>query len=283
RSGRADAKRRRRAAADERRDAAIAREVDRRGRTAPEVAGETLAGLEDRARQTLARLGELVERDASLTDTLTTVLDIATDVVEGAGAVTITLTIEGRLEPAVSSATWAAELDAVQVRHGVGAIPDAIAGRAVVVSSDLSADERWQLADAVGPTGRRGVSSVPFIAGHAAPGALTVYAEPGAIVSREAVLGATLLAAQLSVAVGLAIERMSHRAQTEAWQRALASRDLIGQAKGILMAYHGVSADAAFDLMRATSQQQNTKVRDVAAAVVIDRQLPEPPDPSGSS
>lgn len=283
RSGRADAKRVRRAAADERRDAAIAREVDRSGRAAPAPAGETFIGLQDQARQTLERLGELVERDASLADTLSTVLDIATDVLDGAAAVTITLTVDGRLEPAASSAAWAAELDAVQLRHGVGAITDAITGRTVVVSSDLAADGRWQLADAVGPTGRRGMSSVPFVAGHAAPGVLTVYAEPGAVVSRESVLAATLLAAQVSVAVGLALERMSHRAQTEAWQRALESRDLIGQAKGILMAQHGVSAEAAFDLMRATSQEQNTKVRDVAAAVVTDRQLPEPPSPPDRS
>lgn len=282
RARRADARSARRVAADERREAAIEREVDRRGRAAPAVADGTHTGMQDQARQTLARLGGLVEHDASLADTLTTVMDIATDAL-AAAAVTIALTIDGRLEPAASSAAWAAELDAVQVRAGTGAIADAIEGRTVVVSPDLAADERWRLADAVGPIGSLSVLSVAFTVGRAAPGALTVYAEPGARFTPQSVLAATLLAAQASVAVGLALERMSHRAQTEAWQRALASRDLIGQAKGILMAQHGVGAEAAFDLLRTTSQQQNTKVRGVAGTVVTDRTLPEAPDPDDRS
>ena len=52
---------------------------------------------------------------------------------------------------------------------------------------------------------------------------------------------------------------------------ALASRDVIGQAKGVLMVVHGCSADAAFAMLRARSQRTNVKLRDVAAQVVTDR------------
>jgi AmiR/NasT family two-component response regulator len=50
--------------------------------------------------------------------------------------------------------------------------------------------------------------------------------------------------------------------------RAIVSRDVIGQAKGILMARQGLDADAAFGLLRRTSQDLNVKLVDIAEALV---------------
>lgn len=57
-------------------------------------------------------------------------------------------------------------------------------------------------------------------------------------------------------------------ARVDQLQRALASREVIGQALGILMSRDGVSADEAFERLRVTSQDRNQKLRDVAAIVV---------------
>ena len=51
-------------------------------------------------------------------------------------------------------------------------------------------------------------------------------------------------------------------------EKALETRDIIGQAKGILMARQLIDADAAFDVLRRASQRSNTKLRDVASEVV---------------
>jgi AmiR/NasT family two-component response regulator len=51
-------------------------------------------------------------------------------------------------------------------------------------------------------------------------------------------------------------------------EEALQSRDLIGQAKGILMAREGITADQAFDMLRRASQRLNVKLRDVAGGIV---------------
>jgi len=45
---------------------------------------------------------------------------------------------------------------------------------------------------------------------------------------------------------------------------ALLTRDIIGQAKGILMERYRITADEAFDLLRTVSQHKNRKVRDLA-------------------
>ena len=65
---------------------------------------------------------------------------------------------------------------------------------------------------------------------------------------------------------------------------AFARRAVIEQAKGILMARHGINADKAFDLLREHSQHNGNKLADVAAAIVDSHQLLMPaPDPLGAN
>jgi AmiR/NasT family two-component response regulator len=56
---------------------------------------------------------------------------------------------------------------------------------------------------------------------------------------------------------------------------ALDSRDVIGQAKGILMERHKVDADAAFGMLRETSQHLNVKLVRVAEHLARTGELPE--------
>jgi hypothetical protein len=56
--------------------------------------------------------------------------------------------------------------------------------------------------------------------------------------------------------------------QQHQFDRAVASRDLIGQAKGILMARWHLDADTAFELLRNASSRSHRKLVDVARAVV---------------
>jgi AmiR/NasT family two-component response regulator len=65
------------------------------------------------------------------------------------------------------------------------------------------------------------------------------------------------------------------QAQAEGLQIALESRDVIGQAKGILMAREHVTADEAFDILRTTSQHLNVKLRELAARVAETGELPD--------
>ncbi|HVW35307.1 MAG TPA: ANTAR domain-containing protein, partial [Acidimicrobiia bacterium] len=60
---------------------------------------------------------------------------------------------------------------------------------------------------------------------------------------------------------------------TEHLREALESRDTIGQAKGILMARRGCTADAAFEALRRVSQQRNVKLRAIAEQVVYQGDL----------
>ena len=57
---------------------------------------------------------------------------------------------------------------------------------------------------------------------------------------------------------------------------AFARRAMIEQAKGILMATHGVDEDQAFQMLRSSSQQTGSKLVDLAQAVVHSHRLLAP-------
>jgi hypothetical protein len=61
----------------------------------------------------------------------------------------------------------------------------------------------------------------------------------------------------------------------EQLEQAVASRDVIGQAKGILMERHKLTPDAAFDMLRQASQHLNIKLRDVATTLADTGELPK--------
>jgi AmiR/NasT family two-component response regulator len=60
---------------------------------------------------------------------------------------------------------------------------------------------------------------------------------------------------------------------------ALATRPVIDQAKGILMAQHRCSPERAFELLTEASQRDNRKVSDLAGEIVASAQRTGPPVP----
>lgn len=62
------------------------------------------------------------------------------------------------------------------------------------------------------------------------------------------------------------------KVENENLRRAIDSRDLIGQAKGMLMARGGLSADDAFRMLVIQSQRHNMKVVEIAQAMVEKHQ-----------
>src|SRR5581483_8106462 len=79
---------------------------------------------------------------------------------------------------------------------------------------------------------------------------------------------AVLFSEQAAVACANAEVYWRTHALTEHLREALESRDVIGQAKGILMARRRCTPDAAFEALRRASQHRNVKLRQVAEQVV---------------
>jgi response regulator NasT len=81
---------------------------------------------------------------------------------------------------------------------------------------------------------------------------------------------------ELQSAIDITLQRFN---EYQNLQGAFGRRAQIEQAKGILMARHGISADQAFNRLRDHSQHHGRKLVDVAAAVVESHLLLIPPQP----
>jgi AmiR/NasT family two-component response regulator len=86
-------------------------------------------------------------------------------------------------------------------------------------------------------------------------------------------------AEELQSAIDITLQRF---AEYNNLQGAFGRRATIEQAKGILMARHGVDEDRAFEMLRTHSQHNGRKLVDVADAIVESHLLllPSPPQPS---
>ncbi|MBG0855472.1 ANTAR domain-containing protein [Streptomyces spinoverrucosus] len=67
--------------------------------------------------------------------------------------------------------------------------------------------------------------------------------------------------------------------EIEHLRRAIASRPVIDQARGILMATHACTSDEAWHILREASQLSNTKLHTVAAAITSGAETDGPPPP----
>jgi hypothetical protein len=236
---------------------------------APHPAGDP--GRSPLARQ-FAELTRRLLRADTVGDVLTQVAHAASVVFPDVHLVSVTLRSEdGRLHTPVETDPMASELDDLQYGYGEGPCFDAAQRPelAYTHSPDLRSDSQWprfgrEAAD-------RGYLSVlsTALAPDAVPsrlsGALNLYSKEADKFAEEVTHDQALLLdthASLALA-GIEAVRMAELREIQL-RRALDSRDVIGQAKGILMHRRGISAEQAFDLLRRSSQDLNVKLAELA-------------------
>jgi AmiR/NasT family two-component response regulator len=97
---------------------------------------------------------------------------------------------------------------------------------------------------------------------------MNVYARrPGAFDDESAEIG-LMLASHAAIA-------LSGAEHEETLRAGMTNRDVIGQAKGILMERYKLTADTAFGVLVRTSSLTNRKLRDIADELTATGQLPE--------
>ncbi len=144
----------------------------------------------------------------------------------------------------------------------------ATAGDAVPHHASRPGRREPSLTFAFPTTGRAGESPVA---------ALNVFAsDPAALDEAAQDLGG-ILAAHAALAARTVGERIRLEDLSGQLERALMSRDVIGQAKGILMERLKTTPEDAFELLRRSSQLLNIKLREVARTLSETGQLPPRP------
>lgn len=236
---------------------------------------------------TPARLGLLAEQFSALAQSLLradTVHEVLLDVVAtaravipGAEMVSVTLCIPGGgFSTPVQTDPVARELDELQYQFDEGPCVDATRtpGSGLGSCDDLGLGEDYP--DFGPAAASRGVHCVLaaglFARGGAGPrGALNLYSyTPHALddADRDVL---NVLAAHASVALAHTDAVTAADLHAAQLREALSSRDVIGQAKGILMERRGISAEQAFDILRRSSQDLNVKLATLAKTIAARR------------
>ncbi|HVW43683.1 MAG TPA: GAF and ANTAR domain-containing protein [Amycolatopsis sp.] len=211
----------------------------------------------------------------TVAEILTQVVATAQALIPEADLVSVTLRDpQGHYTTPVDTGEPAEALDQLQYTHDEG--PCLAAGRDgphIVDVSDLKASPLWpRWSPGALDLGVRSVLAVGLLPAKGPRlGALNFYAfEAGALDVLDDNLAA-VLAGHAGIAV--AATQAVSRAELEAahLREALRSRDVIGQAKGILMQRQGITEDEAFGLLRRTSQDLNIKLAKVAQLITSRR------------
>ena len=229
--------------------------------------------LSDNAVERLSELLRLLVSDEGLNATLRRVSELACRTVPGCTMAGIALRNGDRFHTPVSTDPTVNEVDEVQYRANAGPCVDASRTNDVHRIADTSADERWPaFNEAAASAGIVSVLSLPMATDEGPVGALNLYSTAGEMVDEGA---AKLFAQQAGLACLQADRYWRAIAAADQLQEALKTRDVIGQAKGIIMARLGLTADAAFDLLREASQHTNVKIRDLAERVSMTGEIPD--------
>jgi hypothetical protein len=236
------------------REAATARHADR---TDP-----TLLAL------AFASIAEQLYDAQTYEEVLRRIAEAAVATISGSDSASVTLPDHGGYRTAASTDAAAAGVDKAQYDADQGPGLDALTTPMVDAAS--FPDERWPRL-AAGPSAYGVESSLSYQLhlgqddeSSAVIGSLNIYGlTPGAFDQAAHEIG-SILAAHASLAARAIGNRITLEDVGHHLQEALFSRDVIGQAKGILMERLKVTPEDAFDILKNSSQRLNLKLREVA-------------------
>ena len=219
---------------------------------------------------------QILFADGGVDETLDHVVGLSVATIEGCDVAGVFLVEGDVVTTRAHTSPLVADVDAMQHRSGEGPCLEAVAEGAPYYTDDLSEEHRWpQFSPLAAAAGIRSVFAVPLWAGGSPVGALNLYAHlPGAFGVVDRARG-VLLAALASLAVSSAQSHEDDERRAANLQAALVTREVIGQAQGILMERERITADQAFDVLRRASQHLNRKLHEIAETLVDTGEGPD--------
>lgn len=223
------------------------------------------AGVDGIHRRIAELMQELHGRTEADADTvIAELVEHAAAEIPGAQYAGVTVTRNAKhIDTPAATHKWPILLDEIQQLHREGPCLTAAWEQRTVHVADLEHEDRFPnyRRDALEKTPIRSVMAFQLFIADETMGALNVYAKtPNAFGPESRELG-LVFAAHSSVAWNSA-------KRDEQFKQALASRDTIGQAKGMIMERYSVDAVQAFALLRKLSQDSNVPLIQVAADLI---------------
>ncbi len=235
---------------------------------------ETVATREAQIMRTFLELADTLVADFDIIDSLTVLASRCVEILDTAATGILLADADGVLRLIAASSEQARLLELFQLQNDEGPCMEAFASGLPVVHADLyAAIERWpRFAPFAIGAGYDSVYAIPLrLRGHII-GALNLFRSgPGPLADDDISL-AKALADLASITILQAQAATEAQRRDEQLQHALDSRVIIEQAKGMLAEHAHIDMPTAFDHIRTSARNTNTKLTDLASCIV-DRQL----------
>jgi GAF domain-containing protein len=204
-------------------------------------------------------------------DTLLRLCESAVSLIPGCDFASLSLLEQDTIATHGATHPLAERLDRIQYDEHEGPCWEAALEDRIFCSNDITHDSRWPRfsARARKEGGVGALLACRVVDPRSTTrtvGALNIYAERTDAFDDEDAMAAVLLAAVAGGVVDAA------RRQSEL-REAMESRDVIGQAMGILMAQHRITSEEAIERLRAASQRLNVRLRDLAMRITASASL----------
>jgi len=217
----------------------------------------------------LEELGRLALREHTMQSLLQAVAELTKKVMPGNPETSVSLLINDKPSTAVYTGRLARDCDESQYGRGYGPCLHAASTGELTEIANAVTETRWRdYVERAVEHGSLASLSVPLPITEGLDGALNIYAREPDAFDDDSRSVATRFAPYAAVAAANMYAYEDARDMAEHYQRALESRAVIDQAKGILMERYKLTADAAFQAMARVSMQPNPKVRDIAETLV---------------
>ncbi len=217
----------------------------------------------------VADLSGLLLGEENQETTLRRVSDLAVRSIASCDAVGVTLFVDGSAATRAATGGLVYEVDHYQYDIGEGPCLQSLLDEEVIAVEDMGEELRWP--EFCRHAAERGVYSsisFPLMVRDAALGALNLYSQRRLAFSQADRETGSMFAAQAAVAIANADTYAASVKLARELREALDSRAVIDQAMGILISQNGCDQILAFETLRAVSQSQNCKLRQVAQAIV---------------
>jgi transcriptional regulator with GAF, ATPase, and Fis domain len=218
----------------------------------------------------VAALSRLVTAHETVESTVGRIAELAVLAVDGAEECGISLVLGRDIKTVAVTGEVGQKIDALQLETGEGPCMSSIEKQATFYIPDMAHDETWPAfsARAAKETGISSLLGYVLEVGNGALGAINLMSYETDAFEETAIAVGAVFAAQAGVALSNAQTHEKTARMVEQLEEGIQTRQIIGQAVGIVMATRHLNAEEAFEILKTISQHTNVKLKKVAAGLV---------------
>jgi transcriptional regulator with GAF, ATPase, and Fis domain len=220
--------------------------------------------------ESVAAISRLITSEETVESTVARIADLSVIAIDGADLCGISLVMGKKVRTMAVTDDIGLAIDELQIETGQGPCMSSIEEQATFYIPDMATDETWPdfSKKAAEATGISSLLGFVLHVNQGALGALNVMSYQVGAFDDDAIAAGAVFAAQAGVALANALTHQKNEKKVEQLEEGIRTRQVIGEAVGIIMATRKVSAEKAFDILKAISQHTNVKLREVAAGLV---------------